>query len=164
MVVQKFFSIASEVKLTERATLTSIVCTHTNIIDRGLFLYSVLNVSINMATNVVINDESITNDDYLEIFSLVWFDTNINIEDNRGTQQKLRSIINHINKFEDVQQCEKYIKQRSKKDRIVLVVNGQLGKELVSSIHNLRQVSSIYVYCMDKKNNEEWSNKFNKVK
>ncbi|CAF3158929.1 unnamed protein product [Rotaria sp. Silwood2] len=45
-----------------------------------------------------------------------------------------------------------------------MVVSGQLGREIVPSIHNLRQVISIYVYCFDKKRNEQWACKHAKVR
>jgi plasmid stabilization system protein ParE len=118
-----------------------------------------------MATADLPHDESQTNidDQHLEIFSLIWLDTNVNVKETRNTEQKLRSIINHLKKFQDVKQCQQYIEQRSQKDRLLLIVSGQMGQEMVPSIHQLRQVISIYVYCMDKKGNEEWASKFSKV-
>ncbi|CAF1197861.1 unnamed protein product [Rotaria sordida] len=93
----------------------------------------------------------------LEIFCLVWLDAGSSIKDGHDTEQQLRSIINHLKKFQDVKQCQKYIEERSQKERVVMVVSGQLGREIVPSIHNLRQVISIYVYCLDKKRNEQWA-------
>ncbi len=118
-----------------------------------------------MATPILSNDKSSTNDDnnHLEIFSLIWLDDNVNAKESRDTQQKLRSIINHLKIFQDVQECQRYIEQRSKQDRLVLIVSGQLGQKVVPSIHKLRQVSSIYVYCKDKKSNEQRAYKFAKV-
>ncbi|CAF5071208.1 unnamed protein product, partial [Rotaria sp. Silwood1] len=45
-----------------------------------------------------------------------------------------------------------------------MIVSGQLGQEIVPSIHKLQQVVSIYVYCMNKKKNEQWARTFAKVK
>ncbi|CAF4207884.1 unnamed protein product, partial [Adineta steineri] len=67
-------------------------------------------------------------------------------------------------KFQDIKQCQQYIEQTSQKDRLVFIVSGRLGLETIPYIHQLRQVISIYVYCMDKKNNEQWALKFAKVK
>src|ERR1700722_4333463 len=89
----------------------------------------------------------------LETFSLVWLDASVNgSKENIEAQQRLRTSINHLKTFENSDQCEKYIRSVSKDDRIVLIVSGQLGREIVPRIHKLRQVFSIYVYCMDKKN------------
>jgi hypothetical protein len=119
-----------------------------------------------MATAALPNDDFHTNatDNHLETFCLIWLDADVNVKGNRDTEQKLRTIINHLKKFHDVEQCQQYIEQRSQKDRLVLIVSGRFGREIVPSIHKLRQVTSIYVYCMDKKGNEQWACKFTKVR
>ncbi|CAF2895311.1 unnamed protein product [Rotaria sp. Silwood2] len=119
-----------------------------------------------MTTAILASDDFQTNTDdkNLEIFCLIWLDENVNVEVTPDTEKKLRSIINHLRKFQDVKQCQQYIEQRSKNDRLILIISGQLGREIVPSIHSLRQVISIYVYCMDKKSNEQWPCKFPKVK
>ncbi|CAF3810032.1 unnamed protein product [Rotaria sp. Silwood1] len=45
-----------------------------------------------------------------------------------------------------------------------MIVSGQLGREIIPSIHELQQVISIYVYCIDKKGHEQWARNFAKVK
>ncbi|CAF1000781.1 unnamed protein product [Adineta steineri] len=105
-----------------------------------------------------------TDDKSLEIFSIIWLDANVYVKDTRKTEVKLRSIINHIKKFQDIKQCQQYIEQTSQKDRLILIVSGRLGQEIVPYIHQLRQVISIYVYCMDKNSNEQWAYKFSKIK
>ncbi|CAF1355853.1 unnamed protein product [Rotaria sordida] len=119
-----------------------------------------------MATPILPKDNLHTDADDMdfEIFCLIWLDANTKVTDNRETEQKLRSIINRLKKFQDVKQCQQYIEERSQNERVVMVVSGRLGSEIVPSIHKLRQVISIYVYCMDKKRNEQWANKFKKVK
>jgi hypothetical protein len=75
----------------------------------------------------------------------------------------LQSIIHHFKTFQNVQDCELFIQQKSNDDRIYFIVSGRLGQEIVPRIHHLRQVFSIYVYCQDIRKNEEWACKFNKV-
>ncbi len=110
-------------------------------------------------------DESLpnNNDNHLEIFSLIWLDAYDDIDDSQNTEQKLRTIINHFKRFQDAKQCQQYIEQKSKQDRLVLIVSGKLGQEVVPFIHKLRQVSSIYVYNKDNNTNEQWINHFTKV-
>jgi response regulator RpfG family c-di-GMP phosphodiesterase len=119
-----------------------------------------------MATAMISNDESSKNDndDNLEIFSIIWLDSNDDIDEIQNTEQKLRAIINHFKRFQDAKECQQYIEQKPKHDRLVLIVSRQLGQEIVPFIHNLRQVSSIYVYCQDKESGEQWINNFIKVK
>ena len=104
-------------------------------------------------------------DENLETFSMFWLDAQVNTtEDNRNTQLKLREIINHLKTFDDQGECHQRILSLSQEDRLVLIVSGRCGRQLVPQIHHLRQVSSIYVYCMDKKANELWAKDFIKIK
>jgi tetratricopeptide (TPR) repeat protein len=110
------------------------------------------------------NDFSI-NDDNLETFALLWLDASVNSsEENRRAQQHLRSTINYLKAFEDAKQCQQYIQFVSPYNRIILIVSGQLGQEIVPRIHPIRQLSSIYVYCRDKKRNEQWAKDYPKLK
>ncbi|CAF1013688.1 unnamed protein product [Adineta steineri] len=101
---------------------------------------------------------------HLEIFCLLWLDASSSTKEGRDTEPKLRAIINHLKKFHDTAQCQKYIHERSTKERVVMIVSGRLGREIVPSIHHLRQVISIYVYCMDKEGNEKWARNYKKIK
>ncbi len=118
-----------------------------------------------MATSVNDANDFLKNidDHQLEIFCIIWLDDNTQASDNRDTEQRLRSIINRLKRFKNVEKCEKYIKERSPEDRIILIVSGRLGRMIVPTIHMLRQVISIYIYCMDEASNREWSEKYAKV-
>jgi hypothetical protein len=108
---------------------------------------------------------TIQNDENLETYCLIWVDPSVNhSSDNRQAQQQLKTTINHLLTFEDDQQCLRYIKNLSKDDRIILIASGRSGREIVPQIADLRQIISIYIYCMDKKANEQWSRQFTKVK
>jgi hypothetical protein len=100
-----------------------------------------------------------------EISITVWLDAEVNInEENQKAQQQLLTIINNLKTFDNRNECEKYIRSISSQERLLLIVSGRLGKELVPHIHSLPQVTSIYVYCRDKKGNEQWAIHFTKVK
>ncbi|CAF1384465.1 unnamed protein product [Adineta steineri] len=96
------------------------------------------------------------NDNHLESFSLIWLNNNENVD----IQKELRNIINHIETFHDVEECKDYIEKTSENDRLVLVTNGEFGQQIIPSIHQLRQISSIYINSEDK----QWTNDFPKVK
>jgi hypothetical protein len=103
-------------------------------------------------------------DQNLETYCLIWLDASVNeSQENIQAQKQLRSSINHLMTFEDDQQCLKYIQSVPKDDRIILIVSGRLGQIIVPKIVKYRQISSIYVYCMDKIANEKWANQFKKV-
>jgi hypothetical protein len=122
--------------------------------------------NLDMAAADLRNDDFQTNTDNqnLEIFCLIWLDAVQDLKEIKKTERKLRSIINSLKRFQDVKQCQQYIEQTSQKDRLVLVVSGRFGREIVPIIHKYRQIISIYVYCMDRESNEEWSREFVKVK
>jgi hypothetical protein len=105
-----------------------------------------------------------SSDDNLETFSLLWLDANVNrTDENLQTQEDLRTTINQLRPFDDPNQCEKYILSVPKDDRIVLIVSGQLGRQIVPRIHSLEQVLSVYIYCQNQQANEQWSISFSKV-
>ncbi len=103
-------------------------------------------------------------DENLETYSLVWLDASVNSsKENIAAQKQLRASINHLLTFENEQQGLEYIHSLPKDDRTVLIVSGKLGRIIVPKIVQLRQIISIYVYCMDKKANEQWASQFSKV-
>ncbi|CAF1248398.1 unnamed protein product [Adineta steineri] len=97
-----------------------------------------------------------TNDNHLESFSLIWLTNNENVD----IQKELRNIINHIEIFDNVEQCKTYIETTSENDRLVLVTNGEFGQQIIPFIHQLRQISSIYINSED----QQWTNDTPKLK
>ncbi|CAF3276396.1 unnamed protein product [Rotaria socialis] len=108
---------------------------------------------------------SSTRTENYETFSLLWLDGQVNAtEENKRAQTRLRSIINYLKLFENPQECRQYIKNCSEQDRIVLIISGRLSKELIPQIHELRQLSSVYIYCRRKKEYKTWAKEFPKIK
>jgi hypothetical protein len=60
-----------------------------------------------MATVIpTINSLTTPNDENRETFSVIWLDTDVNIlENNIVIQQKIRSFINRLKTFDDIEQC-----------------------------------------------------------
>ncbi len=103
-------------------------------------------------------------DENLETYCLIWLDASVDeSQENIQAQKQLRTSINHLLTFEDDQECLQYIDSIPKDDRIILIVSGRLGQIIVPKIVKYRQIASVYVYCMNKKANEEWAKQFNKV-
>ncbi|CAF0875555.1 unnamed protein product [Didymodactylos carnosus] len=99
----------------------------------------------------------------LETFSLLWLDAYVNTADNREVQQKLRTVINCIKTFDSVGPCQEYLERQDENEKILLIVSGSYGRQIVSKIHNLKQVTAIYVYCMNIISHLKWTRQFNKV-
>jgi len=99
-----------------------------------------------------------------EIYSLIWFDSQANnIPEYINLQDKLRSIINYLKIFDNIDQFEQYCRSLSNYDRIILIINSQFVHEIIPRIYSLRQISSIYIYGQDKEANEQWIKQYPKV-
>ena len=107
---------------------------------------------------------SLSNEMNLETFSLVCLGVFVSKEEESiNAEKQLRASINHLNIFVDIDQCEQHIQSLSKDDRIVLIVNEQMGRTIVPRVHHLLHVIRIYVHCGDYEQNEEWIEQYPKV-
>ena len=113
-----------------------------------------------MASSVVQVSEP---DDNLETFSICWLDAGVNNDENLAAQQKLRAIINCVRTFEDSDEFMARIHRMCPSDLTMIIVSGQMGRVVVPEIHSWPQVTSIYIYCMNKAANEQWSGSYTKV-
>lgn len=99
----------------------------------------------------------------LESFACLWLDEKVHLtDDNRDTLKELRQVINHLQTFDQSEQCEQYIRQ-IKNEKIVLIVSGALGRQVVPRLHSLQQFSACYVFCRDKNANDQWARNYPKV-
>ena len=114
-----------------------------------------------------LNKKNAISYDHLEAFSLLWITGEIKDIDEKNQQhneQKLRAIINYLKTFENVDEFQQYLDAVSKKNRFVIIVNDRFCRELVPIIHQLFQISSIYIYCANSNKHKKWSKDFPKVK
>ncbi|UJR32118.1 hypothetical protein I4U23_019586 [Adineta vaga] len=101
----------------------------------------------------------------LEIFTLIWFESSPNSNhDNVEIQQQLRSLINYLKLFDDIDDCEQYIRSLSKDDRLVILTNDKFALQLTSRVHDLRRITSIYVYSTDNEATYEWIEQYKKIR
>lgn len=100
----------------------------------------------------------------LETYSIIWVDSYVNSSsDNRQAQEQLKSIIHHLLTFENDHECLQYLKNFPRHDRAILIASGRSGRNLVPQIAQFAHLTSIYIFCMDKQANEQWSRSFTKV-
>ncbi|CAF4319511.1 unnamed protein product, partial [Rotaria sp. Silwood2] len=100
----------------------------------------------------------------IEMFLIVWLDANVNkTKDNEETYKALRASINYLKTFDNIQEGETYI-QSIHREKIILIISGGFGMEIVGRIHDFEQINSIYIYCGDKALHEEWSKNYSKVR
>lgn len=65
--------------------------------------------------------------------------------------------------FNDPVECRQFITTHSI-NPIVLITSGRLGQDLIEQMHNLQQLSSIYIYCHEPSNYKQWAVGFKKVR
>jgi len=75
-------------------------------------------------------------------FSLAWINDSI---EHLEIPNQLQSIINHIRILNDVEKCEQIIWLLNEA-RFILVNNSEYGRNIIPRIHDLIQVSSIYIF------------------
>jgi hypothetical protein len=76
-------------------------------------------------------------------------------------QKEFRKSINCLMTFTDPNQCESYIRQScSNATQVVLIMDKQFINDFLRQIHDIREVSSIYIFNESK---EELDIKFSKV-
>ncbi|CAF1424874.1 unnamed protein product [Didymodactylos carnosus] len=98
----------------------------------------------------------------LETFIIVWLDANVNkTKDNEETYKALRRSINYLKTFDNMQESEAYV-QSIHCEKIILIVSGGFGMEIVPRIHDFEQINSIYVYYDDKSCHEPSSKDYSK--
>lgn len=102
----------------------------------------------------------------LELITLIWLDNMVDAtQENREIQDKLRSVINHLEIFDNCQQCKDYLLKEinQKENRFILIVSGRLGQQIIDDIHRINSIISIFVFCGNKQLYELWAKKYSKV-
>jgi tetratricopeptide (TPR) repeat protein len=97
-------------------------------------------------------------------FLVVWLDGNID-EDNddyQNTITKLREVVNTVNTFTDVTECVNFVAD-IKTEKVFMIASGALGQTIVPVLHDMAQVSVIYIFCEDKARHEQWTQQWPKV-
>ena len=100
----------------------------------------------------------------LETVWQIWLSNSIsNLRNTGDALESARSLINHLKTFENIIECEQFIRSVSDNDRIVFIVDDLLGQQIIPRIHQLQQVFAIYVYSTERQPNELWFKQFSKV-
>ncbi|CAF1398030.1 unnamed protein product [Adineta ricciae] len=104
-------------------------------------------------------------DENLEIFALLWlYSPTDDQHENADIQQQLRSIINYLKLFDDIDDCEQYIRSLSKDDRLVILTDDKFALPITSRIHDLRRITSIYIISSDNETTLAWVEQYKKIR
>ena len=99
-------------------------------------------------------------------FLLVWFDGNIDEENNddcRSFITKLRQFVNNVNTFTAIDECIDFITD-VKYEMIFMIVSGIFSQSIVPIIQDIPQVSSVYIFREYKATLVQWAQQWSKVK
>ena len=96
---------------------------------------------------------------------LVWLDNNINENnsDCQNTISQLRRTVNSVNIFTDGQECIEFLEDIAD-EKACMIISGSLGQQIISRVHDLSQVDSIFIFCGNKKYHEGWAKDWSKIK
>ncbi|CAF4555071.1 unnamed protein product [Rotaria sp. Silwood2] len=96
---------------------------------------------------------------------LTWLDANVNNQQNKETFDKLCEKFGDCWQFSDKSDFNRFLGRHAyNQRRIIFIVSGQIGENLVPDIHENSNILSIYVYCSWREYHEKWSKPYSKVK
>jgi tetratricopeptide (TPR) repeat protein len=99
-------------------------------------------------------------------YLLIWLDEKINQVNNadcQNTMKQLQEVVNTVNTFTDVNECVDFIKN-IKDEKIFMISSGAYGEKIVPIVHDMPQVSTIYIFCGNKSRHDPWAKQCLKVK
>jgi Tfp pilus assembly protein PilF len=98
-----------------------------------------------------------------ESITLLWFDPNIGSrEDTEMTKQHLRQINDYVKFYADLELCVTYI-QSIKSEKIFLITSGKKASEILPRVSNLRQIDSIFIFCMKPERYQHLTDKYSNI-
>lgn len=98
-------------------------------------------------------------------WQILWLDQNMD-KDVQLYQENINELGKanlSIETFTDSDRCVNYIDDR-KNEKLILITSGKLGKTTVPCVHGMRQISAIYLFCLNKERHENWAKDYSKIK
>ncbi|CAF1327437.1 unnamed protein product [Adineta ricciae] len=98
-------------------------------------------------------------------FTIIWLDANNEQPDTFFDRPSiLTSIISDLHTFDNPSDCLDYITSIHSNIRIFLLVSGQLGKSIMSMMHDHSKICYVYIYCTNRKQHEKWTKDYSKIR
>lgn len=97
---------------------------------------------------------------------IVWLDeaiTNLENQALSSPQTVLLPYIKSIQRFTDCLECREYI-ENIHDTNVFFVISGSLCEKLVADMHDLSQLTAIYIFCTDAHKHETWTRQFKKIR
>jgi len=101
----------------------------------------------------------------IENFVVVWLDPQVDEfkDDYEKSITHLRSIVNTIETFNDIDKCIKFL-NTIKDERIFVIVSGGFGQQIIDELQKMRTIITVYIFCFDKDKHSKWAKNYTKIK
>ncbi|CAF1532379.1 unnamed protein product [Didymodactylos carnosus] len=98
---------------------------------------------------------------------IVWLDSLVEKQKSHlDMQVKLRNIFGYLKTFDQIESCEKYVRQvNGQYEKILFIVQGNLSNTSIPRLHDLPHIKYIYIYGKGKGTpNQQWASRYPKVR
>ncbi|CAF1576083.1 unnamed protein product, partial [Rotaria sordida] len=93
------------------------------------------------------NYRQLSTDDY--VMPVIWLDNEVrDSEENLKMQDELNVVTPSLKVFNNIEDCEDYIRKLATTDKVILIVAGSVGSILVPSVYDSEQIDVIYIYTV----------------
>ena len=97
--------------------------------------------------------------------TLIWIDELANeTADCLHTQDCLRAVVNDIQVFDSAEKSIEYIRWIAPKKSIFLIISGLLAESVLSQTHNIQQLETVYIFCLDKEKHSKLMDQYAKIR
>jgi Tfp pilus assembly protein PilF len=98
-------------------------------------------------------------------FLLVWLDLSIDEsrQDCQNTLAQFRSVVNDVNIFTNQDECIDFLTEVDD-TKVFLIIETTIGQLLISLVHDIPQLDTIYILCENKFEHEQWTKDWAKIK
>ncbi|CAF0800693.1 unnamed protein product [Didymodactylos carnosus] len=99
----------------------------------------------------------------MEDITLVWFDKNIDVRtDTIQTRKMLREINDYVIFHRQLDECVEYIKS-IENQKIFFVTSGACAESILPLVQKIRQIDSIFIFCMRKSKYEHLMDEYTEI-
>jgi hypothetical protein len=101
----------------------------------------------------------------LKNFVLIWLDVNVDpsYEECQNTLTQLQHVVNNVNIFTEPNKCADFITELEGV-KAFLIMSGTLGQQIISLIHDIPQLHTIYIFGRNTLQHQQWSKAWIKIK
>ena len=113
--------------------------------------------SVRISNVTAVTDSNSASAENKEDVTLIWLDKTID-----ASRTALREITNYVRLYTELEPCIDYIRSINT-ERIFLIVSGSYTEACLPQIHNLPQVDSVFIFCINLQKYKNYSEDYSKI-